>query len=157
MACPSCGLDFKVDATEDVVDDLLARGVGQVLRESGLDSGDEREEVASRRCPYCAHVSTPQDFIHPDAMAYLKATVLREYVEPMFSRMLDRTFGSIESNAFFKVTYTRGARSSRQLTGPEPTDMVRIRCVQCETLFKVADSWKGTLYCSGCGTELLAQ
>jgi len=158
--CPNCGLDFKVDGSDDLQSDALAWAVGQVARGSGLQVSVEDDEGADAKpkqasCPYCNHSCDEQDFLHPEHWSYMEALIFREYVEPMFNEMMESSFGNFPSNSSMSVTVTRDPRSPRPMVGPEPSDMVRIRCLACEATFKVVASWRGSLFCPDCSTELL--
>lgn len=155
--CPHCGLEFKVDASEDVSRDLLAWSVSRILRSHGVDQDDGVEEPAQEsHCPYCQHSAKTQDFLHPEQWAYMHKLVFREYVEPMFSQMMESAFGGFQGNSFLKITHESGPRSPRPMIGPDSTDMARVRCLACSTLFKVSDRWRGSIRCTSCATDLLA-
>jgi len=157
--CPNCGLEFKVDGSEDMQQDALAWTVGQVARVHGLQAEREGEvEEAEPRqayCPYCNHTCDEQDFLHPEHWRYMEATIFREYLEPMINKMWESSSGNSRGNSFITVTVTRDPRSPRPMVGPEPTDMARVRCLDCDTMFKVLATWKGPIFCPACSAELL--
>jgi hypothetical protein len=154
--CPSCGLQFKSNGAEHRMDDVVGWSVGQILRSHGGDnSGHTGEGTGLAHCPYCGHSVKSQDFLHPEHWSYLKKLVFREYVEPLFGNMIESAFGGLRDSSFVRVTHEVGPRSVRPVVGPEPTDMVRVRCIGCSELFKVTARWRGSVRCTGCGADLL--
>lgn len=156
VECPNCGLDFKVTMAEGTFQDIVSWGVGRVLRAAELTETEPQEPKTRVWCPFCCHRGSSQEFLHSEHAEYMKRLVFREYVEPMLRQMFQSAFGGLKSTGLVTVTHESGPRSVRPMLGPEPNDMVRIRCVSCHTCFKVSATWRGTVCCSGCGSELLA-
>jgi len=156
VQCPNCGLDFKVDMAADVLHDVLAWSVSRAFRSASVRDGTTAEPVKQTHCPYCGHSATSQNFLHPEHRGYLKNLAFREYVEPMVSEIFDSAFRGLRNNKFLRVTHTSGPRSVRPMVGPEPTDMVRVRCLACSGLFKVDAGWPGSVRCPHCAIDLFA-
>lgn len=156
VECPNCGLDFKVDMSSEDLHDVLSWSVGRVLQSEGLRDEQTAEPTKVTHCPYCSHDAVSQDFLHPEHWAYVRQLLFREFIEPMFANMIDSAFGGLRGNKFLKITHASGPRSPRPVVGPEATDMVRVRCVVCTSLFKVSAGWRGTVRCAQCAHELLA-
>lgn len=156
LRCPHCGLDFKVDLSGQLQDDLLAAEVSRIMQQSGLksDSDDPNDSVQSLICVYCAHRTRAQEFVHDEHSEYIQHLLLREYIEPMMHRMFDSTLGDLRSTKYMKFETWSSPRSPRPIAGPESGDMVRIRCLSCRTLFKVVPYWRGDVHCTECGIDL---
>lgn len=156
VACPNCGLDFKVAMGREDLHDVVAWSVGRARQAEVIRNDDSAAATKFVHCPYCACSAASQDFLHPEHWAYLKRLAYREYVEPMLSRMFSSAFSGLRDSKFLRVTHSVGPRSPRPIVGPEPTDMARVRCLACAGLFKVYIAWRGSVGCPHCGIELLA-
>lgn len=154
LRCPRCDLDFKADGSGQLQDDLLAPSVGRIMREQGFDSGEPAKSVRTLTCPYCGHHDGAQSFMHDEYTQYVRRLLLREVVEPMISRMFNSTLGSLKSTKSVKFTTWSAPRRTRPLCGPDSCDMARVRCLSCDSLFKVVAGWRGEVNCVGCGSKL---
>lgn len=162
-SCPHCGLDFKLDVSKDLMNDVLSWSLERVLRENGLQDSndidkdeDNNESAENMTCPYCRHTARHQEFLHSEFSNYMEAMAVREYVEPMLNNFINSAFAGLQRMSNIKITETTHPRSPLPMIGPEPTDMVRVRCINCRCLFKVLDSWRGQVCCPQCATDLLA-
>jgi len=151
--CPECGLEFKQRADDKDLGGALADPVGRIARPAQDATPSSKKKAW---CPYCGHEADSQDFMHQEHVAYMKQLVYREYMEKMVGKIFDSAFEGFQDTREIQLTITKGPRSARPMLGPEPSDMVPIRCLQCRELFKVLAFWRGSLHCPECATDLVA-
>jgi ribosomal protein S27E len=158
--CAQCGLDFKMKVDPSDQNDGLSWWFQEAVREAS--GGDEESNPYSAEqkvyCPYCGTTAPPQDFVHPEVVSYVRRMAHREVIEPMLAQLFQGFTSGLRSSKYLKVTVTQAtSRSPRPISGPEPDDQVRVRCLACHEQFKVDESWRGSVFCAACRTELLPQ
>lgn len=161
--CPSCGRDFKTDASaSDFTTELQP-----YFREAGLDIGDQEEDgnkdvKAFLRCPYCAQRYEASEMLTEELVSYVKRLILREHILPMmnksFAQIAD-SFGRRSRNSFVSVTFehNRSVLPVRPISGPDLPDMTIIDMRCCGKRIKVSDGWYYLNQCPYCETHVLVQ
>lgn len=158
--CPHCMLEFKIAGDEASFTDALDWWSSRAVAEAGLRPDVDAPAALSTtlRCPYCATAASAEEFVHTDLRTFLSRVALREIIEPLVFDVVDRMTQSFKRvrSKFIKVEVKQGsdARSPRPLAGPEPDDMLRVRCGQCDERFKLLEGWSARVVCPGCGSWL---
>jgi uncharacterized C2H2 Zn-finger protein len=158
--CPRCGLDFKQKGEPDQKHDSLAWWLQETVREEAASAKAEVPLPSGTltHCPYCGASDQSQAFVHPELVSYIRQIARREIIEPAIEKMLASFSSRLRSSKYLKVKVTApSGRRPRPISGPEPDDQLRVRCLACGDVFKINEAWRGAVTCPSCSATLLPQ
>jgi DNA-directed RNA polymerase subunit RPC12/RpoP len=162
--CPSCGRHYKT-----LVDEAdLASSIQPTFRELGLeigaqaDNNDSESALPSFYCPYCEHKVSSDQTLTQQFSEYLKLWIFLEYIQPAWDNALSDLSNDPTSNSsgkFFSISlsYTKGVKDPRPISGPEAPDMKKVDLLCCEKSIKILDSWNSVISCTYCGRRAALQ
>lgn len=161
--CPACALEFKLKGDESRFSDALAWWASRAVADAGLAEAPDDDDGDHRACPYCSHSAAGQEFLSEEHRDYVIRVAYREIVEPMFMGFMDemeqafsggsRSRGGLVSISI-SVERDDSGRSPRPIAGPDPNDMLAVRCLGCDERFKLFEGWAGDVACPSCSASL---
>ena len=168
QACPSCGLQLKIEANPEDISSLLAPTFRRIEKDHDLIlslPNSHEEDESTLKCPYCGHVDEAQNYLTDELSDYIMRWAERELIYPIrknFQEELASLFNqspgrSRNSLISFEIKLEQDDSSIpiRPISGPEPPDLQKAILMCCGKSIKIVEGWVDWIYCPYCSSKLV--
>jgi hypothetical protein len=154
-ACPFCKREFKIQISDEELEDLIQKSKESYMLERGEGNSEENEYIKENDsekffCPYCG-----QEALSGEWWTIEQAKYIQMYVENIMADIINKNFienieRKFRGNKFVKFEGKK-LKIKEPRISPDNDDMIIINLPCCQSKIKIEENWNKIVHCFYCG------